>query len=85
MDARKFGYIRVSSKDQNEGRQLEVIQKLGVDERDIFLDKQSGKRFQSSSVWIIETSYTKRRYSLHSFSLIDLVGIKKRFSRSGMT
>jgi hypothetical protein len=30
----KFGYIRVSSKDQNEGRQLEAIKKLGVDERD---------------------------------------------------
>ncbi|MCM3654097.1 recombinase family protein [Metabacillus litoralis] len=45
MDVRKLGYIRVSSKDQNEGRQLEAIQKLGVDERDIFLDKQSGKDF----------------------------------------
>ena len=45
MDVRKFGYIRVSSKDQNEGRQLEAIKKLGVDERDIFLDKQSGKDF----------------------------------------
>ncbi|MCM3005586.1 recombinase family protein [Priestia koreensis] len=46
MDARKFGYIRVSSKDQNEGRQLESIRETGVDERDIFLDKQSGKDFQ---------------------------------------
>jgi len=46
MDARKFGYIRVSSKDQNEGRQLESIREVGVDERDIFLDKQSGKDFQ---------------------------------------
>ena len=45
MDVRKFGYIRVSSKDQNEGRQLEAVKKLGVDERDIFLDKQSGKDF----------------------------------------
>ena len=45
MDVRKFGYIRVSSKDQNEGRQLEAIRKLGVDERDIYLDKQSGKDF----------------------------------------
>ena len=25
MDVRKFGYIRVSSKDQNEGRQLEAM------------------------------------------------------------
>jgi len=37
MDVRKFGFILVSSKDQNEDRQLEVIKKLG-DPRDI-LDK----------------------------------------------
>ncbi|HER2169511.1 TPA: recombinase family protein, partial [Streptococcus pyogenes] len=45
MDFRKFGYIRVSSKDQSERGQLEVIKQLGVNERDIFLDKQSGKDF----------------------------------------
>jgi DNA invertase Pin-like site-specific DNA recombinase len=45
MDVRKFGYIRVSSKDQNKRRQLEAIKKLGVDERHIFLNKQSGKDF----------------------------------------
>ena len=28
MENRKFGYIRVSSKDQNEGRQLEVMRKM---------------------------------------------------------
>ena len=46
MDNRKFGYIRVSSKDQNEGRQLEAMKKLGLNERDIFMDKQSGKNFE---------------------------------------
>ena len=45
MDVRKFGYIRVSSKDQNEGRQLEAMKKMGIDQRDIFMDKQSGKNF----------------------------------------
>jgi DNA invertase Pin-like site-specific DNA recombinase len=45
VDVRKFGYIRVSGKEQNEGRQLEAIKKLGIDERNIFLDKQSGKDF----------------------------------------
>ncbi|MDE0583799.1 recombinase family protein, partial [Planococcus sp. A6] len=28
MEHRKFGYIRVSSKDQNEGRQLEAMKKM---------------------------------------------------------
>ncbi|MEK4711505.1 recombinase family protein [Sporosarcina sp. FSL K6-5500] len=46
MEQRKFGYIRVSSKDQNEGRQLEAIKKLDINERDIYLDKQSGKNFE---------------------------------------
>ncbi|MFK2825149.1 recombinase family protein [Bacillus sp. B190/17] len=46
MDVRKFGYIRVSSKDQNEGRQLEAMKKMGIDQRDIFMDKQSGKNFE---------------------------------------
>ena len=43
MKVRKFGYIRVSSKDQNEGRQLQAMKEKGLDERDIFMDKQSGK------------------------------------------
>ncbi|WP_211656310.1 recombinase family protein [Planococcus alpniumensis] len=46
MEHRKFGYIRVSSKDQNEGRQLEAMRKMGINERDIYLDKQSGKNFE---------------------------------------
>ena len=40
-----FGYIRVSSKDQNEARQVEKMRELGVDERHIFIDKESGKDF----------------------------------------
>jgi DNA invertase Pin-like site-specific DNA recombinase len=54
MDIRKFGYIRVSSKDQNEGRQLDAIKKLGVDERDIFMDKQSGKDFNRAQYQILK-------------------------------
>lgn len=40
-----FGYIRVSSKDQNEARQIEKMRELGIDERHIFIDKESGKDF----------------------------------------
>ena len=31
MDVRKFGYIRVSSKDQNEGRQLQAMKEKGLE------------------------------------------------------
>ncbi|MDA1612168.1 MULTISPECIES: recombinase family protein [Bacillus] len=43
MNTKKFGYVRVSSKDQNEERQIVNLRNIGIDERDIFIDKQSGK------------------------------------------
>jgi DNA invertase Pin-like site-specific DNA recombinase len=45
MSKKTFGYIRVSSKDQNVARQLKEMQDLRIDERDIFIDKASGKDF----------------------------------------
>ena len=41
-----FGYIRVSSRDQNEDRQLIALKKLEISEKNIFIDKQSGKYFK---------------------------------------
>lgn len=40
-----YGYARVSSKEQNEERQLAALKAFGVDSRRIFCDKQSGKDF----------------------------------------
>ena len=40
-----YGYIRVSSADQNEGRQLVAMQELEISQGQIFIDKQSGKDF----------------------------------------
>ena len=40
-----YGYIRVSSRDQNENRQLIALKEVGVSEKNIYLDKQSGKDF----------------------------------------
>ncbi len=42
---KRFGYVRISSKDQNEARQIKNILNAGVNERDIYIDKQSGKNF----------------------------------------
>lgn len=44
-EKRKFGYIRVSSRTQNEARQRDALLKEGILVRDIFIDKQSGKDF----------------------------------------
>ncbi len=40
-----YGYIRVSAKDQNEDRQLIALHEMGLEDRNIFADKQSGKDF----------------------------------------
>ena len=45
MPARKIGYGRVSAKDQNLGRQLEIFKQEGIEERDIFVEKESGRQF----------------------------------------
>ncbi len=45
MGASVYGYIRVSSTDQNEDRQLVALQGRAVPERNIYMDKQSGKDF----------------------------------------
>ncbi|RCX34601.1 hypothetical protein DEU43_102351 [Bacillus amyloliquefaciens] len=43
MDNKEVGYVSVSSKDQNEARQLDSMYALGIDERDIHIDNKAGK------------------------------------------
>lgn len=40
-----YGYIRVSTKEQNEVRQVIALREVGVSEKNIYMDKQSGKDF----------------------------------------
>ena len=40
-----YGYVRVSSKDQNEARQIRAMVEFGIDEKNIYVEKQSGKDF----------------------------------------
>ena len=40
-----YGYVRVSSKEQNEDRQLVAMREFGVPDNNIYVDKQSGKDF----------------------------------------
>ena len=46
MSGNIYGYIRVSSRDQNEDRQLMAFAALRIPEKNIYLDKQSGKDFE---------------------------------------
>ena len=42
---KEYGYVRVSSLDQNEERQMVEMRNLGIAEENIYKDKQSGKDF----------------------------------------
>ena len=41
----EYGYVRVSTKEQNEARQLIVLREFGIGDDDIYIDKQSGSDF----------------------------------------
>ena len=45
-DGRVWGYIRVSTREQNEARQVVALQDFGVPQSNVFMDKLSGKDFQ---------------------------------------
>ncbi|WDL99711.1 recombinase family protein [Alicyclobacillus sp. ALC3] len=45
MEITKHGYIRVSSKDLSAQRQWDSMKGIGINDRDIYIDKPSGKNF----------------------------------------
>lgn len=42
----EYGYVRVSTREQNERRQLAALWEFGIEEDRIYMDKQSGKNFE---------------------------------------
>ena len=53
MSQKKFAYGRVSSSDQNEDRQVLEFLEYGINERDIFIDKQSGRTFNRTNYLVL--------------------------------
>ena len=45
----EYGYARVSTKEQNEQRQIVALEEFGLDRKQIFTDKQSGKDFERTN------------------------------------
>lgn len=66
-------YIRVSTRDQNEGRQLEKAKELGLDERHIYIDKISGKDFARPKYQALRNGVLRRGDVLY-VSSIDRFG-----------
>ena len=45
-----YGYVRVSTKEQNEARQIAAMREVGVAPGDIYMDKQSGRILNGCSI-----------------------------------
>ena len=45
----QYGYIRVSSKEQNEQRQRIAMEQYGIPQKQIYFDRQSGKDFRRAA------------------------------------
>lgn len=83
MKGRVYGYARVSSKDQNKARQIKAIKeycesvKLEIDERNILVDKQSGKDFNRPSYETLKTQLL-RKGDILIIKELDRLGRNKR-------
>ncbi len=69
-----YGYIRVSSKDQNESRQLQSMLDFGIPKERIFLDKQSGKDFNRVEYQTLKRMLKDSPNSLLVIHSIDRLG-----------
>lgn len=65
-----YGYMRVSSKEQNEDRQKNALTEMGVPENNIYMDKQSGKDFE-------RTQYKRLLRKLNENSVLYIKSIDR--------
>ena len=72
MTNKQFFYGRVSTREQNEERQLQAAREFGIDERDIYIDKASGKDFNREQYQIMKSQL--RCGDLVVFLSIDRMG-----------
>lgn len=74
MEQKKYGYVRVSTKEQNEDRQIKAMLKQGIEEERIFIDKQSGKDFQRAEYQTLKRMLKDSKGSLLVIHSIDRLG-----------
>ena len=70
----KFAYGRVSSKDQNEARQVQAFLKEGITEDNIFIDKKSGKDFDREEYQLLKQILKRTTNNLLIIKSIDRLG-----------
>lgn len=49
VNVKEYGYVRVSTKEQNEARQIIAMREWGIVDKNIYCDKQSGRNFERSA------------------------------------
>ena len=68
--SKTYAYIRVSTKEQKEDRQLDVMKQYQISPENIFIDKQSGKDFE-------RTQYQKMIHKMKSNSILYIKSIDR--------
>ena len=69
-ESKTFGYVRVSMKDQNEGRQLIALSVYNIPQKNLFIDKKSGKDFN-------RPKYKRLLRALHPGDLLYIKSIDR--------
>ena len=69
---KKYGYVRVSSKDQNLNRQLDALYEVGVESKNVYIDKLSGKDFN-------RPNYKRLVSRLQEGDTVDILGFEFDF------
>lgn len=69
-----YGYVRVSTREQNEDRQVEALKEYGIKEDNIFIDKISGKDFERPEYKFIKALMKRTPNSVLVIKSIDRLG-----------
>ena len=73
-EQKKYGYVRVSTKEQNEDRQIKAMLEIGIPQERIFIDKQSGKDFNRAEYKTLKRMLKDSPNSLLVLHSIDRLG-----------
>jgi DNA invertase Pin-like site-specific DNA recombinase len=69
-----YGYTRVSTKEQNEDRQVEALLDFGVSQDNIFIDKKSGKDFDREQYQLMKQIMKRTKDNVLVIKSIDRMG-----------
>lgn len=77
MEYNKYGYIRVSSKDQNVDRQITALKEVGLTGSQLYIDYQSGKDFNRPHYQkLLQVLNREIFYTLNQLIVLDVIMMK---------